>query len=354
MAFTLAETLITLLVIGVVAVLTIPSLMLQINEYTLAKQRAAFEKKFSEGLRQMRVDEKLSEKYATTEDFVNEMKKYFKISQVCNKENLHNCFTEEFVAFASTNNKVTAQKRFLTSNIRTSHSLVENMNYDSDVAGIIFADGVKMLLVTDPNCEGIESGNTTGNLYFCMGYIADVNGSKSPNIVGEDIVSNLPLIKNYGLNFEIMDNKVYMAGDCDAKNNCYRDVDGNYWQGAMNFCEAKGGSLPSQADIEDMLGIIYGGSFKNGMKTTSMVAAIADENSYRINNLEPVSSSTASMLYSLLNDGQGWGLWTDTSVQRSYYDFPEAYIFIFDDNGHAIQTWPYDLKHNNHKAICIK
>ena len=78
-AFTLAETLITLLVIGIVAALTIPSLMQNINEYTLGKQRDVFEKKFHEGLRQMRVVEKLSEKYATTEDFVNEMGKYFKI-----------------------------------------------------------------------------------------------------------------------------------------------------------------------------------------------------------------------------------------------------------------------------------
>ena len=60
-AFTLAETLITLMVIGVVAALTIPALMQQIGDYTLEKQRDVFSKKFAEGLRQMRVDEKLSE-----------------------------------------------------------------------------------------------------------------------------------------------------------------------------------------------------------------------------------------------------------------------------------------------------
>ncbi|MCR4881757.1 MAG: type II secretion system GspH family protein [bacterium] len=80
--FTLAETLITLLVIGVIAVLTIPALIQQIGDYTLSKQRTVFSRKFEEGLKQMRIDGRLEEKYADTNEFVAAMKKYFKISQV--------------------------------------------------------------------------------------------------------------------------------------------------------------------------------------------------------------------------------------------------------------------------------
>ena len=72
-AFTLAETLITLLVIGIVVVLTLPALMQQVGEYTLKKQRDVFGRKFEEGLQQMRVDGKLEVKYESTEDFIKEI-----------------------------------------------------------------------------------------------------------------------------------------------------------------------------------------------------------------------------------------------------------------------------------------
>ena len=49
-AFTLAETLITLMVIGVVAALTIPALMQNINERALLKQRQTVAAKIAEGL----------------------------------------------------------------------------------------------------------------------------------------------------------------------------------------------------------------------------------------------------------------------------------------------------------------
>ena len=54
-AFTLAETLITLMVIGVVAALTIPALMQQINDRALLKQRQTTAAKIAEGFANMRV-----------------------------------------------------------------------------------------------------------------------------------------------------------------------------------------------------------------------------------------------------------------------------------------------------------
>ena len=93
-AFTLAETLITLLVIGVVAALTIPVLMQQIGDSALLKQRQTVAAKIAEGFANMRVAGALETKYASTAEFVEAMKKYFQISAVCTSNNLSGCFAE--------------------------------------------------------------------------------------------------------------------------------------------------------------------------------------------------------------------------------------------------------------------
>lgn len=267
-AFTLAETLITLLVISVVAVLTIPALIQQIGGYTLQKQKDVFSKKFSDGLGQMRVDEKLAEKYSTTVDFVNEMQKYFRISAVCDKNNLKGCFPDTFTAKAFLDGKETAFKTIKTSEISTTRSLVEKSSYDTDVIGLVFADGTKMLITYDTECSGVTSSDTEGNLYSCFGYIADVNADKSPNEWGKDIVSDMPLIKNWGLDFDILDNKIYSKSEFGCVNNPsvgYCD----YWLGAKQFCESKGAKLPTPDELDDMAEKMYGNancsfSSKNG------------------------------------------------------------------------------------------
>ncbi|MCR4880838.1 MAG: type II secretion system GspH family protein [bacterium] len=359
--FTLAETLITLLVIGVVAALTIPALNQQISEYTLNKQKTVFEKKFAEGLRQMRVDEKLAEKYATTEDFINEMKKYFKISTVCNKEDLDNCFTSSFSANAILNGKETASKTFITSNIKTAKNIVENSSYDSDVMGIIFSDGVKMLLTNDPDCAGVESGDTQGDLYSCFGFIADVNGAKSPNANGKDIVSNLPLIKNFGLNFEIIDNKVYKANACDSENICFRPVKGpsynsDYWLGAQEFCAKKGGHLPSASELEEIADRLFSEA-KSSCNVTATQDATPDKNGDNGFNYYKDCVDTEkvkqSPLYSLLivsANGTNY-FWGDTS-----YNNGSAYGRDFDPNGTFSRYffWDGNRSWSAYSVFCIK
>ncbi|MCR4881595.1 MAG: hypothetical protein K6A44_06565 [bacterium] len=290
-AFTLAETLITLLVIGVVAVLTIPALTQQITECTLGKQRDVFSKKFAEGLRQMRVDEKLAEKYVTTEDFVNEMKKYFKIAQICNKDNLTGCFVpnftykgEENYSFKFNGNDTKYESTeainisFLTKNLKTTDEIkaatnINAPNYTSDVMGIVFSDGVQMLIAVNPDCEGITGSDTTGNLYSCFSYIADVNSTKSPNNIKKDIITNIQMLDT---GFEIMATANSSGGACpsaDYNGNtgsfCYltreqeadssvrnkygikaqSSYDDDYWGGAMKYCIDRGYKLPSEKQL---------------------------------------------------------------------------------------------------------
>ena len=86
-AFTLAEVLITLAIIGVVAAITIPSLVNNYNEEAWSTAQDVFTKRLEVATRQMNTEEKLAG-YSSTMDFVNELKKYIKITRVCDNNNI--------------------------------------------------------------------------------------------------------------------------------------------------------------------------------------------------------------------------------------------------------------------------
>ncbi|MFI3301278.1 MAG: type II secretion system protein, partial [Candidatus Gastranaerophilales bacterium] len=78
--FTLAEVLITLGIIGVVAAMTMPNLMNNLQSEALSKKKLLFDSRLEEAMNQMRFHEKLTG-YSTTEDFVDELSKYLKINE---------------------------------------------------------------------------------------------------------------------------------------------------------------------------------------------------------------------------------------------------------------------------------
>ncbi|MCR4880449.1 MAG: hypothetical protein K6A44_00645 [bacterium] len=267
--FTLAETLITLLVIGVVAVLTIPALTQQITNYTLNKQKKVFSTKWAEGLRRMRVDGKLAESY-TTESFVNEMKKYFSIAAVCDSENLTNCFTETITTYENgTDGEV-----FEVKDLKSAKNFNKSEE-DSPVYGLKFSDGTNMLISYKKDCKGIDEGDTTGNTSACILYVYDVNGNKSPNKYGgntgagvkkddkeltaadreninngRDLVGNASITKGnaYGLSFEIVEL---------AEPSTYGYYGADYWLAAKNYCENKGLKLPNKAQVDEIAAKLY-------------------------------------------------------------------------------------------------
>ena len=93
-AFTLAEVLITLAVIGIVAALTIPALVKNYQERTWGTASQVFERKLEEALKSMNAQETLAG-YSTTKDFVNELSKHIKITKICENDNLTSCFVNK-------------------------------------------------------------------------------------------------------------------------------------------------------------------------------------------------------------------------------------------------------------------
>ncbi len=90
-AFTLAETLITLSIIGVVAVLTITTFVKNYQEKAWKTSAEVFDKKLTDAIDLMNTNDELAG-YSTTEDFVNAFSKYTKIIKTCDESNLNSCW----------------------------------------------------------------------------------------------------------------------------------------------------------------------------------------------------------------------------------------------------------------------
>ncbi len=91
-AFTLAEVLITIAIVGVVSAMTIPTLMQNLGERANSERAANVVQKIEKSMNIMRADGKLMEIYKSTDAFVDELQKYLKISSRCDSENIASCW----------------------------------------------------------------------------------------------------------------------------------------------------------------------------------------------------------------------------------------------------------------------
>ncbi|MBO6087645.1 prepilin-type N-terminal cleavage/methylation domain-containing protein [bacterium] len=96
-AFTLAEVLITLGVIGVVAAITMPTVIANINERVNSERHANIAMKVTQAMEQMRAHGLLNNTYPSTESFVDELQKYLKIAKRCDSEHIAECWPTEKV-----------------------------------------------------------------------------------------------------------------------------------------------------------------------------------------------------------------------------------------------------------------
>ena len=141
-AFTLAEVLITLAVIGIVAVLTLPNLIQNHNEKAWSTAQDVFTKRLEVATRQMNTEEKLAG-YESTMDFVNELKKYIKITRVCDSDNITKCFAKE-VIWNDGEEPVQMDK-----NISTAESF--GLDWGTEIVGVQFVDGFRHSLAVYKN-----------------------------------------------------------------------------------------------------------------------------------------------------------------------------------------------------------
>ena len=283
-AFTLAEVLITLAIIGIVAALTIPTLIqnYQTKAWNTASQ--VFQRKLGEALRVMNVQGTLAG-YTTTEAFVDELSKHIKITRICDNDDITTCFSDT-VTWGDEEvdmSKVKKAKNF------------GQEDWDTNTVAVQFANGVNGVIAYNPDCRQNQFSNDVitvgedGIGTTCLAILYDVDGFKNPNAADKDI-NNLNVNKLAGsLNcaIELSDGTCFTApfyptahvwNGCDT-NGTTSDPDDlafmsehniqyclpsiytdDYWAGAVKACHDMGSSLPSHEQLDQLARDLYPGA----------------------------------------------------------------------------------------------
>ncbi len=184
--FTLAEVLITLGVIGVVAAITLPTITTNIHTSMLRKRATTETRKFTQALENMVAFDNIAGK-GDTEHFVKTLHSYLKIAKTCdNKPNkIAECWPTDSIKLydGSTFGIDQAQKGsvFRMNNKDASDNYA---SFDSDNVAIITQDGTSMLLAYNSSCKKYDKDAAIN----CVVGLFDVNGAKGPNRLGRDVV----------------------------------------------------------------------------------------------------------------------------------------------------------------------
>ena len=254
-AFTMAEILLSLTIIGVVAAITLPSLTGNINERTWNTQRKALYSRLSQAISLMpsirgygpligspNPDHGYQVYCASNaaEVFLaNGLGKVMKINNICSGTNLSDCgLPNEYVRYGGSG-KIALSELY---NIQQLHSLFKGGGcgmtdgVDSQAAAFETVNGESLLVHYNPVCKNDDQalGSNSYSLYptvsLCVNFIYDLNGKKGPNTMGKDvgimsvmypsdsvIVAPLPMAKNAGQTSWNNAAKLCTSQDADAR-----------------------------------------------------------------------------------------------------------------------------------------
>ncbi len=208
-AFTMAEILLSLTIIGVVAAITLPSLTGNINERTWNTQRKALYARMSQGIALMpalngfgKVAEATSSASAidtATETFITDgLSKVIKINNICS-DNLEDC------GIVSSINTMNGGTLTTPADLHTLDANFSGATYDTvtfkaantKAAAFETQNGESIIAYYNPSCKTIYLNEETVTQWgkpwgfneatMCVNFIYDLNGNKGPNTVGKDI-----------------------------------------------------------------------------------------------------------------------------------------------------------------------
>ena len=317
-AFTLAEVLITLAIIGVVAILTIPLLVKNYNEKAWATAQDVFTKRLEVAAKQLNTEEKLAG-YSSTMDFVNELKNKIKITKICDSSELTKCFAK---TITTANN--------LTYDTETDLTQLTKEDWGTGTVGVQFANGVNALISYNPNTTQDPYNNQFAASAESMAIIYDVSGYKNPNILGKDINVNANvkpldcLIKSDlvggmcitkilapGTGYSSMTKAECTAAKANGKidvDACYEGwSDNDYFAGAVKACGGKKTNLPSTTQLNELARYLYNTDSISLSATNTITNAKLD-------------TEKAALFFSSSPSADEFYIWTGQEVnQRTVY-----------------------------------
>ncbi len=280
--FTLAEVLITLAIIGVVAAMTIPTLIQNYQKHAWNTASMVFQRKLGDALTVMNSQGTLAG-YSSTEDFVAELAKHMKISKICRNNDLMSCFSDK-VFWGTENEEIDMTK------VKTVKDFGRDDWEDTDIIGTMFADGTTGLIAynkgcrQDPYSNRVITTSKEGIGTDCLAILYDTTGFKTPNTQQEDLRGlNIKSLGGSSCAFEI--NGICFTApftpapitiaECEKLKDelqiqeCHYDDD--YWAGAVKTCGGVN-KMPTMAQIAEIANYIF---------NTSDIGAYTD----KINNV---------------------------------------------------------------------
>ena len=291
-AFTLAEVLITLGIIGVVAALTLPALLTNVQAKIRAEQVRTAKYKFTKATEKMN-SLGLIGPYDSTDAFVDELQKHLKISKRCDVNNLRGCWPYETITTLNGEYKVSDAKTGAAFMMKTD----ADNDYSSNNVGIVTADGVPIILNYNKKCTALDAEKqyawstednkpVTNATAGCVAAIFEVNGTQKPNKFKQDVIA----FNIKGLNGEcavglsangrcfssMFVPKPLSRVECEAEKDrlglpsCVSfGPNTDYWAGAAKQCNGLA-NLPTMSELETMSTQIY----KNGKYDTALASSI--------------------------------------------------------------------------------
>ena len=261
--------LITLGVLGIVAALTIPTLVSNYKQRAWDTAATVFERKLEESLKTMNTQQSLAG-YSNTLDFVNELSKHFKITKICQNNDLMSCFEDKVIW---------GDEEVDMTNVKNASHFGQD-DWDTDIIGVQLANGTTGLVAYNPDCkQNPYSNQVTGT--SCLAILYDTDGFKNPNTQQKDLRSlNVLSLGGKNCAFEIA-GTCYTApfkpepitkaeceqlkGDLGIKA-CYYDAD--YWAGAVKACGGVS-KMPTASQLAEIAKYVYNTSGISASGTTS-------------------------------------------------------------------------------------
>lgn len=204
----MAEVLITLAIIGIVAAITIPTLVSKYQDRALTTASSVFQKRLDIALKEM-VTQSVMNGYSSTEDFVNNgLGKYMKIIKTCPLDHFDGCFAEKIYY---------GTEELLLSDL-TSSSNFDKVEWTTTPLGVVFADGTTALILYNDKCSYQNPYNNQVNASECISIAYDVNGLKVPNSLNKDL---------HTINATLSKHSCIASGLKEATGVCVTQVVGN-------------------------------------------------------------------------------------------------------------------------------
>ena len=345
-AFTLAEVLITLGIIGVVAAMTLPTLNQAINNKVRAEQVRTVKYKFTKATEKMN-SLGLIGPYNSTDAFVDELQKHLKIMKRCDSSHLRECWPYDEVDLGD-------GKTWDISKTKTGKNLKmedsDSTDYSSNNVGIVTADGTPMILSYNKKCEALDpvkqytwstsDGKPETNLTAgCVAAVFEINGGAKPNKYGDDVQSFNAGGLGSSCAIEIgslcltapFSPEPLTFAECEAQKDdlgikgCYWAED--YWAGAVKACKDQGKKLPTTSDLDEIAKALYQNKTINSNGGTGVTY---------------ISGTATSLGFS----EPPFFLWSDKE-----YDSGRAYYRLF----HTNLTFSRDYERwlPDYKAVCV-